>query len=183
MKKIITLLFSLIIFGSVCSQERDIDNMEVHVSTHMAQSFYELVDEPVNMFDACVGLKYIRMFNDDMFMTVRWGLLYTAYPVREYRTAWGIGFGGYIYKNLYGMVDFYPHAYVRGVGHQVYGDYLTVNGNFRFGCGDEFYLTKHSKLFIEIYFEHYLTIYTKLDSENISNSFFGISFGYSYRIN
>lgn len=84
-------------------------------------------------------------------------------------------------KNWYTSIICYPRIHIVGVGHQIYGDYMTLWLTFTTGVGYRCQLSPNSFLFIEANMPIDITLLSEAE-HYMNNCGLGITFGYSYLI-
>jgi len=105
--------------------------------------------------------------------------MFTA-PENDPSISIGLGLEYPIYNNFYCYAETFPSVDVRGIGHQVYGDYMAVYFPVDLGLGYTLFDKNNHSIYIEAFVEKEFTAYYEFDEMKRNGVNAGITLGYSY---
>jgi len=120
------------------------------------------------------NIVYDLRFRGSITMT-----MFTA-PENDPSLSVGIGLEYPLYKSFYCYAETFPSVNVRGVGHQVYGDYMAVYFPVDLGIGYVLFDKNNHSIYIETFVEKEFTAYYELAEMKRNGVSVGITLGYSY---
>lgn len=171
MKKILVLA-ALIFVSLICSAQDPDYGLRTYASPYVHYSH------------GGVGMSVEMYFEDDLstaFMTcASMGLYYS--PVLDVACgthfSYGVKYVGI--RHMYAVFDLRPIVKLNGIGHQVYGDYLTFGVTSGVGIGGYMDIGQSSLLYAELKLCTDIIIYSEFGNKGGSYLYMGL--GYRHRI-